>query len=128
MDGYFESEPGEGGFCYTGDKHIKRMDDSFILSRITEKYPDFNPSSSESVLKQAFMVVASDTRLINELTSKYDITAHELFKLIFRNYSFLFNPCFVSKLQKIVSKRAYAKTSKTAGRKKPQGAGKKAGR
>ena len=32
-------------FFYTNDKQIKKMDDSFVISLITEKYPDFMEST-----------------------------------------------------------------------------------
>jgi hypothetical protein len=106
-------------FYYTNDKQIRRMDDKFILSKIIEKYPDFSDKSCENLLKQVFMIIAKDSRLINGITKKYDISIKELFGIIYRNYSFLFNPCYVAKIQKLVKKSSYAKASKTVGRKNP---------
>ena len=106
------------GFYYTNEKQIKKMDDSFIISKIIEKYPDFSDKNSENLLKQVFMIVVKDTKFINEITKKYDITVQELFGLIYRNYSFLFGACFITKLQKLVSRRSYARASKTIRRKK----------
>lgn len=38
-------------FYYTNEKQIKKMDDTFILSKITAKYPDFRTDSNENILK-----------------------------------------------------------------------------
>ena len=106
------------GFYYTSDKQIRKMDDTFIMSKISEKYPDFISDSGENLLKQTFMVIAKDTKFLKQISSEYDIPISELFSIIYRTYSFLFNPCYISKLQKIVSKRLYVKSSKTTKSKK----------
>lgn len=105
------------GFYYTSDKQIKKMDDAFIISKIVEKYPDFVSSENENLLKQTFMVIARDSRFINQLLKEYDLTVSELFSIIYRNYSFIFNPCYISKIQKLVTRRSYARLARTPGHK-----------
>ena len=104
------------GFYYTCDKQIRKMDDAFIMSKVIEKYPDFAPSSGENFLKQVFMLIAKDTKFVNQLTKKYDITVHDLFSVVYRTYSFIFNQSFITKVQKLVSKRAYAKSANGRGK------------
>lgn len=96
-------------FFYTNEKQIRRMDDKFILSKITEKYQDFKQSSSESLIKQVILVIASDTKLIEDIEKKYDINPLELFKIIYRNYEYVFNKCFISKIQKTIKNKKYVK-------------------
>lgn len=112
------------GFYYTNEKQIRKMDDEFIISKIIEKYPDFVSASSENLLKQVFMIVARDSKFIKELTERYDITVQELFSIIYRNYSFLFNNCYISKIQKLVTRRSYAKLTKANRSKNNSRAGK----
>ena len=109
------------GFFYTSDKQIKKMDDAFIVSKIVEKYPDFTTNGNENLLKQTFMVIARDSRFVNQLLKDYDLTVSELFSVIYRNYSFIFNPCYISKIQKLVTRRSYARLARTPGRKVPKG-------
>lgn len=101
------------GFYYTSEKQIRKMDDSFILSKLIEKYPDFVPSNAENLLKQTFIAITRDSKLINDVVEFCDITVHELFSVIYRNYSFIFNGSFISKIQKLVSNRSYAKPRRT---------------
>lgn len=42
IDQEYEFSPGDmNSFFYTNDKQLVRMDDKFILAKVTEKYPDF---------------------------------------------------------------------------------------
>ena len=100
------------GFYYTSEKHIRKMDDAFIISKIIEKYPDFGNKDDENSLKQIFSVIVSDSKFINELLKKYDLTVKELFSIIYRNYSFIFNSAYTSKIRKLISGRSYARAIK----------------
>jgi len=113
------------GFYYTNEKHLKKMDDKFILSKVIEKYPDFSKSDDENILKQTLSVIASDTKFIKRIISELGITVEELFSSIYRKYSFIFNGSFISKIQKIISGRAYAREVKRrVGKGKTSGRGK----
>ena len=97
------------GFFYTSDKQIRKMDDMLIIARIIEKYPDFSRMDDENTLKQVFSVIVSDTKFIHELMDDFDVNVKELFSIIYRRYSFIFNGCYTTKIQKLISGRAYAK-------------------
>ena len=96
-------------FFYTPDKQINKLDDLFILSQITAKYPDFNQKVSDNILKQVIICIVSDNKLIEELQKKYDINVFEIFKIIYRNYEHIFNKCFITKIQKIIKTKKYAR-------------------
>ena len=97
------------GFFYTNDAHIKKMDDDIIIAKIIEKYPDFEISHNENLLKQAFMVILSDNKLIESIMNLYDITQSELFSIIYKKYSHIFSKCFITKITKNISVKSYAK-------------------
>ena len=100
-------------FFYTNDKQIKKMDDSFVISLITEKYPDFIQSNKESALKQAFMLFLSDSNHVKYILDYCDITIHDLFKIVYRSYPFLFNTCFTNKVHHVIIHRCYARRTRT---------------
>ena len=97
------------GFFYTNDTQIKKMDDDIIIAKIVEKYPDFEITNSENILKQAFMVVLNDYKLIESIIDLYDITQIELMGIIYKKYSHIFSKCFITKISKNIKHRYYAK-------------------
>ena len=97
------------GFYYTSEKQIRRMDDSFILSKLTEKYPDLDPSSSEQILKQVITVIANDEALIESLKSEYDIDAFEVFKTLYRNYEYAFTKGLIDKIKATTNRKRYVR-------------------
>lgn len=97
------------GFYYTSDKQFRRMDDGFILSKLSEKYPDLEPSSSELMLKQVITVIANDVALIESLKAEYDIDALEVFKTLYRNYDYVFTKGLVDKIRITIKGKRYAK-------------------
>lgn len=54
-------------------------------------------------------MIVSDSKLIEELEKKYDIEPSELLKTIYRNYEYVFNKCFVTKIQKTIKHKRYAR-------------------
>lgn len=107
------------GFFYTIDRKIRRMDDAIVLMRVAEKYPDFLRTDDENAMRQAFLVAATDTRLVKEIIAECGITATELFGIVYRNYPGMFSPCYAARLKKAVARRAYAKAAtrgKTSGK------------
>ena len=97
------------GFFYTNDTQIKKMDDDIIIAKIVEKYPDFEITNSENILKQAFMVVLNDYKLIESIIDLYDISQIELLGIIYKKYSHIFSKCFITKINKNIKHRYYAK-------------------
>jgi hypothetical protein len=102
------------GFYYTSEKQIRRMDDAFILSKITEKYPDLDPSSSELVLKQVITVVSNDSSLMKSLREEYDIDVFEVFKTLYRNYEYVFTKSLIDKIQTTIKNKRYVRDAKRA--------------
>lgn len=99
------------GFFYTADKHIKKMDDELIISKIIERYPDFADKDNENLLKQVLVAIAYDTRFINSLSKELEFTPIELFGAVYRKYSFLFTSCFTTRIHNIVKNRSYGKNT-----------------
>lgn len=97
------------GFYYTNDKQIRRMDDSFILAKLSEKYPDLDPSSSELILKQVIIVIANDGILMESLKSEYDLDAFEVFKTLYRNYEYVFTKGLIDKIKATASGKRYVR-------------------
>lgn len=97
------------GFFYTNDSHIKKMDDDIIISKIVEKYPDFQYTNNDNILKQVFMVVLSDHKLLENIIRTYDITQIELFSIIYKKYSHIFSKCYITKLFKNINDNSHAK-------------------
>lgn len=97
------------GFFYTNDRRIKRMDDELVVAKLAERYPDLLERDNENLCRLAFHAMATDTKFINEVTKFLGMTAVELFAVVYRTHTFLFNSCFVAKIHKIVKRRSYGR-------------------
>ena len=104
---------GIGSFYYTNDKQIKNMDDSFILAKITEKYPDLSPSKKENIIKQAIILFLVDSKHVKSILDYFDISIHELFAVLYRTYSFIFNTCFSNRIHDIIKTKCYVRRTRT---------------
>lgn len=89
------------------------MDDNFILSKIQEKYPDLSQHSTENNLKAVISLIMSDVKFIMEIEKTYNLNTYEVIKIIYRNYDYIFNTCFTTKIQKIMKNKKYGKSGKT---------------
>ena len=97
------------GFYYTSEKSIRKMDDSLILSKLSEKYPDFRKDANENILKRVIFTMMDDTRHISYVMEECSIDIYEIMKVIYRNYSYIFNKCFISKMKSILSRKAHVR-------------------
>lgn len=97
------------GFYYTSEKSIRRMDDVLILSKLGEKYPDFRHDTNENVLKRVLCAIMDDTRHLKFVMEECQIDIYEMMKVIYRNYSYLFNKCFISKMKKLLSRKGHVR-------------------
>lgn len=66
-------------------------------------------SNDENTLKQVILVIFNDDKLLNEIEDKYEILPTESIKMIYRNYDFIFNKCFITKIHKTIKNKTYAK-------------------
>lgn len=101
-------------FYYTNDKHIRKMDDKFILSKVQEKYPDLTQNSDDNILKSVISIIMSDSDLMQQIESEYNLNTFDVIKIIYRNYEYVFNTCFITRIQKIMKNRKYAKQSRNS--------------
>ena len=86
------------------------MDDDFILSKIQEKYPDLSQHSSENNLKSVITLIINDIKFITEVEKQFNLNRFDIIKIIYRNYDYVFNTCFISKIQKIMKNKKHGKS------------------
>lgn len=97
------------GFYYTSEKAIRKMDDAVVLAKLSEKYPDFSYNTRENLLKRVIMAMMNDTRHVAYVLESCSIDIYELTMIIYRNYSYIFNKCFISKMRDMMSKGLHGK-------------------
>lgn len=99
----------ETSFFYTNDKYINSLDDNEIINRITSRYPDFNQQNKDTQLKKIFLQLLDDEEFILNTLDYYNIDIYEFFKIIYKNYSALFNTLFIKKVREKIQNHTYAK-------------------
>jgi hypothetical protein len=104
-----DGNPSINSFYYTNERHIKKMDDVFILSKIQEKYPELTQDSSENILKSVITLIMNDTKYMEEIENEYNLNSCDILKIIYRNYEYVFNACFITKLQKLMQRKKYGR-------------------
>lgn len=97
------------GFYYTSEKAIRKMDDAFVIAKLAEKYPDFSHDTRENSLKRVMITMVADTRHIAYVMDECSIDIYELMMVIYRNFSYVFNKCFISKIRNLMSRGTHAK-------------------
>lgn len=97
-------------FFYTVDNIADKISDQFILEDIKKKYPKlFNEEISMACLKKAFIELVDNENYINSLLDKFDMRFTELFEVLYRQFSVIFeNKLFVKKLSAIMYNKSYA--------------------
>ena len=83
------------GFYYTSEKALRRMDDAFILLKLAEKYPDFRHETPENSLKRVMVAMVGDSRYMSEVMDECSVDIYDLMTVIYRNFSYVFNKCFI---------------------------------
>ena len=106
------------GFYYTSEKALRKMDDAFVISNMSEKYPDFSHETNENSLKRVMIAMIGDSRHIEQVLDKCSIDIYELVTVIYRNFSYVFNKCFISKMRSVMSRCVNARYRKRAARRK----------
>lgn len=97
------------GFYYTSEKALKKMDDAFVLSKLSEKYPDFSHETNENSLKRVMIAMMGDTRHVAHVLEECSIDIYELTTVVYRNFSYVFNECFIAKMKELMSRRIHGK-------------------
>ena len=97
------------GFYYTSDKAIKRMDDAFIIDQLAEKYPDLSHETGENALKRVMITMVGDPRHMAYVMDECSLDIYELMMVIYRNFSYIFNKCFISKVRNLMSRGVHGK-------------------
>ncbi len=96
-----------GSYCYSADSQIRKLDESMIILKMAEKYPDLSEDSSENTIKAVFLIMFADSKFICKILDYYSISIFDLMKILYRKYSHVFNQGFITKLQYVVRNRKY---------------------
>lgn len=99
----------ETSFFYTNDKHLNAIDDAEVINRIVVRYPDFNQKNKDTQLKKIFLQVLDDEEFILDLLDYFALTIFDFFKIIYKNYSSLFNTLFIKKVKDRIKNKKYAR-------------------
>ena len=96
-------------FFYTNDKHLNAIDDIEVINRIVARYPDFNQKSKDTLLKKIFLQVLDDEAFVLDILDYFSLTIFDFFKIIYKNYSSLFNALFIKKVKDRMKNKKYAR-------------------
>lgn len=96
-------------FFYTNDKHLNAIDDVEVINKIMEQYPEFNQKNKDTQLKKIFLQVLENDEFIEDLLDYYALTIFDFFKIIYKNYSSLFNALFIKKVKDGIKNKKYAR-------------------
>lgn len=99
----------DSSFFYTSDKQLNALDDSEIIKYIIQTYPNFVQSSKDALLKKTFLAILDDEKFINSILNHYDLTIYDFFKIVYKNYSALFNTLFIKKVKDKIKNKKYAR-------------------
>lgn len=96
-------------FFYINDKHLNAIDDAEVINGIVAQYPDFNQKNKDTQLKKIFLQVLENEEFIEDLLDYYSLTIFDFFKIIYKNYSSLFNTLFIKKVKDKIKTKKYAR-------------------
>ena len=96
-------------FFYTNDKHLNAIDDVEVINRIMSRYPDFNQKNKDTQLKKILLQVLDDDLFMSDILEYFSLTIFEFFRIIYKNYSSLFNTLFIKKVKDRIKNKKYAR-------------------
>ena len=99
----------DNSFFYTNDKRINAIDESEIISRMLIQYPDFNQQNKDTQLKKLFLQMLDDDVFILDILDYFNLTIYDFFKIIYKNYSSLFNALFIKKVKEKLQNCKYVR-------------------
>ena len=96
-------------------KGIYSIDDESIMTYIFQTYPDFEltfdtpvTKDDEKNLRNILLEIVSNKPFIQEIMKRYSVDIQEIFRVICKKYSFIFNSIlYIRKIQSILSENAY---------------------
>lgn len=94
-------------FFYTSDKKLNAIDDADILKQMQLQYPEFKQTTKDSQLKKIFLEMLDNEDFIKQIMQQYDLDLHDLFKLVYKQYSSLFNALFIRKVKDKLQSHSY---------------------
>lgn len=94
-------------FFYTSDKKLNAIDDADILKQMQLQYPEFKQTTKDSQLKKIFLEMLDNEDFITQIMQQYDLDLHDLFKLVYKQYSSLFNALFIRKVKDKLQSHSY---------------------
>lgn len=99
----------DNSFFYTNDKRINAIDEAEVISRMLIQYPDFNQQNKDTQLKKLFLQMLDDDVFILDILDYFNLTIYDFFKIIYKNYSSLFNALFIKKVKEKLQNCKYAR-------------------
>lgn len=96
-------------FFYTNDKHLNAIDDVEVINRIMSRYPDFNQKNKDTQLKKILLQILDDDLFVSDILEYFSLTIFEFFRIIYKNYSSLFNTLFIKKVKDRIKNKKYAR-------------------
>ena len=94
---------------------ISSIDDEIILGYIFKRFPDFRLPADLKITKELeknlrlkLIDIMSDKEFIFDLMDRHEIGIQDIFRVICKYYSFIFNSIiYIKKLQKIIEDNGY---------------------
>lgn len=99
-------------FFYTNDKTLNDLDTQDIVISISRKYPDFNPSNDDSLVKKTFKEILDNDQFMEYILTFYNINIFDLFKILYRNFSSIFKGQYLKKIRDQLATKTYAKINR----------------
>lgn len=94
-------------FFSTSDSEIQALDDLEIITRFTDKYPDFNQHTKDMYLRKQLLVILEDKQFILEIMRYYSLNINDIITLLSKYYGSLFNAIFIKKVKLILTNGNY---------------------
>ncbi len=98
----------EMSFFYTSDKIINALDNIDILKQFRTKYPELRPKNTDFIIKKTIVQILNDEKFVERALKYYNITIQDFFKILYKEYSSVFNGIYMKKLKKVVNDKSYA--------------------
>ena len=110
--GHFEASV-DTSFFYTSDRQLNAFDDVEIIQKIVDKFPNFVQKNKDTLLKKTLLIALDDNDFILDLLDYYQISIMDLIRIIYKQYSSLFNQLFIKKIREKIICKHYEKYKST---------------
>lgn len=99
----------ENSFFYTSDKFFNQCDSAEVINYIMSKYPEFAVTNDDTLIKKTFIQILQDEVFMQQLLKTYNITIHDLFIMLYKNYASIFKGPYLKKVKNELDTKTYVK-------------------